>query len=69
MSPVVPLEILKIIKGLKNKRSVGYDDISIIVVKYVADIISTHLSYIINLSITQGIFPKKLKPVIVKPLY
>lgn len=35
ISPTIPLEVDKIIKSLKNKKSTGYDDISVKVIKLV----------------------------------
>lgn len=69
ISPTIPLEVDKIIKSLKNKKSTGYDDISVQVIKLVSNSISPHLSYIINLGIADGIFPERLKPVVIKPIY
>lgn len=69
MPPCLPKDVNTIIKNLKNKASVGYDDISTKVIKYVSDCIAGHLSYIINLSIEKGIFPDALKIAIIKPLH
>lgn len=62
-------DIIKIIKSLKNKKSVGYDGICTCVLKYVAEEIAGHLSHIINLSINKGIFPDKLKISVIKPVF
>lgn len=69
MSPCTPADVFKIIKGLKNKRSVGYDGVSTKVIKYVADCLAPHLSYLINLSISEGVFPDMLKTGIIKPIH
>lgn len=69
ISPTISYDIIKIIKSLKNKTSVGYDNISTNVIKYVNEIISPHLSHIINLCIVNGTFPAKLKTTIIKPIY
>ncbi|KAI5644655.1 hypothetical protein NE865_03307 [Phthorimaea operculella] len=69
MQPSSPSDILNIIRSLKNKSSVGYDEISTKVVKHVADCIAPHLSYIINLCISSGTFPDRLKIAVVKPLF
>ena len=46
-----PSGILKIIQGLKPKTSAGYDHLPSKVLKYIADIVSTPLSIIINQSL------------------
>ncbi|RVE47697.1 hypothetical protein evm_007686 [Chilo suppressalis] len=69
MAPSVPKDILLIIKNLKNTNSEGHDGISTKIVKSVGDLISGHLSFIINLSILSGIYPDMLKTSIVKPLF
>lgn len=68
LAPSTPLHVSKIINGLKHTKSVGYDEISTKIVKEVNRQICHHLSHIINLSITNGTFPKDLKVAIVKPL-
>lgn len=69
MAPSTPQDVLKIIKDLKNTNSVGHDEVSTKVLKYVADIICVHLSFIINLCISTGTYPDKLKISIIKPLF
>lgn len=69
MSPTTTNDINKIIKNLKNKSSTGFDDICTKVIQYVSEIISPVLSYIMNLCIEQGTFPKKLKTSIIKPKF
>lgn len=68
MPPCQPIEIFNIIKCIKNTNSVGYDDISTKIIKHVADLISKHLSHIMNLCISHGVFPDRLKVSIVKPI-
>ncbi|CAK1598183.1 unnamed protein product [Parnassius mnemosyne] len=69
ITPTVPQDIIRIIQSLKNKKSFGYDGISTQVIKSVCNSISGPLSHIINVSILAGMFPERLKTVIVKPLY
>lgn len=69
MRPTIPQEISSIIRSLKSKDSVGYDGICTKAIKYVYDIIASPLTHIINLSISNGVYPDKLKPVIIKPIY
>lgn len=67
--PSIPTDIHKIIKGLKTTNSVGYDGISTRVIKYVSEVICAHLSHIINLCITSGVYPDALKISVIKPIH
>ena len=62
-------EIKKLIKNLPNKTSSGYDNISNILLKKLCATITTPLSVIFNLSISNGIFPNKMKLAETTPLY
>lgn len=68
LTPVTQVEVKKCILNLKT-TSPGYDDISPKVLKHTADLISTPLMYIINLTFKTGIFPDKLKVAKVIPLF
>jgi len=48
---------------------VGFDGISVKILKLVINSIISPLTYIYNLGIKNGIFPKKLKLAIIKPIY
>jgi hypothetical protein len=69
MQPTTSDDILKIINGLRNTNSTGFDGISTYIVKKVSHIISPLLSHIVNLCIICGRFPEKLKLTIIKPLH
>lgn len=69
MQPVVPQDIIRVINNLKNKKSVGFDGVSTVVIKFVSDVIASPLSHIFNVCISSGIFPEKLKTVIIKPVH
>lgn len=69
MQPVNIDDILKIITNLKNTNTIGYDGISTKVIKYTKEIIAPPLVHIINLCISDGIFPDKLKLAVIKPLH
>lgn len=69
LAPTTPDEVYRIIQNLKNKVSVGYDNISTKVLKFVSDVIAGPICHIINVSISSGIYPDKLKPTIIKPLF
>ena len=58
--PVNQSEIIDIIKTLKHS-SPGWDAISANVVKVTYPCFIEPLAHIMNLSITQGVFPKELK--------
>lgn len=61
-------EVINIINGLKNKKSSGYDNFNVNLVKCIAEEIANVLTYIINLSFSTGVFPDSLKLSIVVPL-
>lgn len=69
LAPSSPNQVKEIIKNLKNTNSVGYDGFCTKIIKVVNEDICHHLSHIINLSITSGIFPNNLKLSIIKPLF
>ena len=68
LQPVTENETLQIMKALNN-GSPGIDDISAKPIKYINDIIVIPLSYICQLSLTQGCFPNELKVAKIIPLY
>ena len=55
------LKLSNICSSLKTTKSVGQDNIAMQVIKNTFDIISAPLANIINLSLSQGLFPEKLK--------
>ena len=61
-------EVTDIIKGLRNS-SPGWDEISAKIVKKTYSHFLIPLTYVCNLSITKGCFPKELKLARVIPLY
>jgi hypothetical protein len=67
--PITEIEIISIIRSLKNKNSTGYDEVPSRILKYCASIISKPFSYICNCSLKSGIYPVRLKYAIVKPIY
>ena len=58
---ITPFDVMKIVKSIKNTKSVGLDDISSRVLKLATDVLSIPLASIINNSIKQNIFPEELK--------
>ncbi|CAK1593695.1 unnamed protein product [Parnassius mnemosyne] len=69
LSPVDANELKKIITNLKNKKSCGYDNISIQIIKKSIEYISEPLVYLLNLMIETGTFPHELKTAKIKPLF
>ena len=62
-------EIGNLLDNLKNKSSSGFDNISNIILKKLKVSIVPPLTKIVNLSLTTGIFPEKIKQADVFPLY
>lgn len=67
--PADPPEVYRVIMGLNDTKSVGVDEIPVRLLKFVADLISVPLAYLINLTISQGIFPESLKVSLVHPVF
>ena len=62
-------EVIEICKSLKSGTAVGYDNVSVDLVKQCAQLISSPLTHIINVSIVSGIVPDELKIARVIPLF
>ena len=69
LNPTNESEVINIIKQFQNKQSAGVDDISDYLVKKCYLNIVSPLTFIINLSLSSGQFPDRLKVAKVKPLY
>lgn len=69
LTPIDSHDMFNFIKSLKNKNSTGYDLINTKMIKLSSTYISSPLCYIVNLCLTEGHFPNRLKYSIVKPLY
>ena len=67
--PATEQEILEIIQNLENKSSSGDDYISNLIIKTASTIIAPYLTYLINKSMNQGVFPDKLKKAKAIPLF
>lgn len=61
MQPTTELEVEKVIAHLKNKKSVGIDQIPTSILKENANIISKPIGHIINLMFLTGTYPEQLK--------
>jgi len=62
-------EINKIIDSLKDKNSGGYDEISTKIIKISKPFIISPLINIWNKMLAQGIYPERLKFLLIKPIY
>jgi hypothetical protein len=69
LTPATEVQVVGIIKGLHNKKSIGINEISEHIIKKCYPKITNVLTYIINLSLSTGYFPNQLKIVKEKPLY
>ena len=68
LKSVHPDEVLKIVKGLKNTKSTGLDDIDATTLKLVISDILPAVTHVINLSLLNLEFPNKWKLAKVVPL-
>jgi len=66
---ISPIHICDIIKSLQAKNSLDSDGISSKLLKKIAIEISVPIAHIFNLSVTQGIFPAKLKKSRTVPIF
>lgn len=62
-------EILDVVKELKNKNSSGCDELTDRVLKSIINNITEPLVYLINRSLTLGIFPDSLKTALIIPIH
>ena len=68
LEPVHPSEIDVIMKDMKNSAP-GHDGITLNVLKRSLSSIKTPLTHILNLSLSEGVFPEELKIANVIPLF
>ena len=69
IQPTTKQEVERLIDGLKNKNSSGYDDITNNLLKGIKTAISTPLEILFNMSLSTGEFPDLMKLGDVIPLY
>ena len=67
-APVTPMELSSITNSFKDGKAPGEDNIPISVIKKSIDVISDPLLSLINLSLSSGIFPDKLKIAKITPI-
>ena len=64
-----PLEIMDIVKSLKNSFSAGIDEISVNLLKCIIESIAEPISALINIFMNKGMFPDKMKIAKVCPIF
>lgn len=69
LSPTNASEVQTFILKLKNNVASGIDGIAPLPVKHIASEISEVLAFIINLTLSTGVFPQKLKVARVRPIH
>ena len=67
--PVTEEQISNIFKGLKSKSSTGHDGLSNNIIKYVAPLLVKPMTFLINQSLSTGMFPDMLKLAKIIPVY
>lgn len=69
LTPVDSDEVMNYIKCLKSNKATGYDDISVTVIKAVANVICKPLADIFNVSLCSGVFPDDMKIAKISPIF
>lgn len=67
--PTTITEIRSIVNTLGDRKAPGFDGITPVLVKNILESIEKVLMYLINFSLSRGIFPDILKKAVLKPLY
>lgn len=62
-------EVMNIVNGCKNKKSTGYDNVDMIIVKKVISNVVIPFTHICNKSFSSGVFPSKMKIAKVIPIF
>lgn len=62
-------EIGKIVRGMKSKKTSGYDDVPITIIKENIDILAAPLAHFFNLCIQENVFPEQLKIAKILPVH
>ena len=68
-NPVQESEIEKLINNLNQNKSLGPCSIPVKILQKHVDVLKQPLTYLINLSFQQGIFPEELKTARVNPIF
>ena len=62
-------QVFNVIKLLKNTNAAGHDSIPAVAIKRMASVITPYVTHLINLSLSQGVFPDVWKLGKIIPLY
>ena len=68
-SPILPQQVIEAMNNFKTSRSFGLDLISSYFLKLGMPVLASPLSQILNISISQGIFPDDWKTARVAPVH
>ena len=68
-TPVNENDVIGIVRNLRNTKSVGLDNISVFVLKLCAHEITPSITYLMNLSLISGQFPKQWKIAKIIPIH
>lgn len=69
LAPTNKREVEDSIKSLKNNKAPGYDMIKAETLKNIAEEISPHIAFLINMIFDTGIYPSAFKTAVIQPLY
>lgn len=69
LTPTSCEEVRGVILSLKNTLAVGEDQVTVKLLKYIAESIQEPLTHIINLILTTGKFPEQLKIAEIRPIH
>lgn len=69
LKPATEIDIIDIVRKLKQSSSGGYDGMSTNLLKISVVYYVEVLTYLINLSVSEGLFPENLKIAKIKPLF
>lgn len=68
-TPITHQEVMTTLAQIKNKKTSGIDELSILTILNIIDIIIQPFAYLMNQSLFQGHFPNLFKTALVIPLY
>ena len=66
---ICPSQVLKALNKLKSTKATGLDDVPPSLIKDASQYIAAPLAYIINLSLSSGIYPAQWKNAKIVPVY
>jgi hypothetical protein len=69
VTPITEEELLKVVGKLRSRFSLGFDKIPTSLVKHCIRFITKPLTFIFNLSLSSGVFPKLMKIAKVQPVF